>query len=135
MTAPQHGGCAGSGTYRVRVPDTAAPGPSEPTGDDLALRSIRDALLPEEVDDFDREFRPVMSEAADTLDLTGVLQFRRRWRRVAYLQPGQPDGNSADDPQGCSRSNALSALLVSNLCPHLGVVRGSVAVAGWRDAE
>ncbi len=55
----------------------------EPRDEDLALRSIRDALLPEEVGDFDREFRQVMLDATETLDLTEVLAFTRRWRRVA----------------------------------------------------
>jgi hypothetical protein len=66
------------------VPAAAAPGPPEPSDDGLTLRSIRDALLPEEVGDFDREFRAVMSEDTETLDLTGVLEFRRRWHRVAW---------------------------------------------------
>jgi hypothetical protein len=60
-----------------------APSPLEPDDGDLALRAIRDALLPEEIGDFDREFRQVMSEATESLDLTGVLAFTRRWRRVA----------------------------------------------------
>ncbi len=38
----------------------------EPRDEDLALRSIRDALLPEEVGDFDREFRQVMLDATET---------------------------------------------------------------------
>ncbi len=71
-----------SANYRVRVPAAAAP--SEPADNDPTLRSIRDALLPEEVGDFDREFRVVMSEATETFDLSGVLEFRRRWQRVAW---------------------------------------------------
>lgn len=55
----------------------------EPREEDLALRSIRDALLPEEVGDFDREFRQVMLDATETLDLTELLAFTRRWRRIA----------------------------------------------------
>lgn len=82
------------GNYRVPVPATAAPGQPGPSHDELALRSIRDALLPEDVGDFDREFRAVMSEATETLDLTGVVEFRRRWHRVAW---------SSADPQSHRR--------------------------------
>lgn len=52
-----------------------------PAGEDP--RSIRAALLPEEAGDFDREFRAAMTEATESLDLTGVLQVLERWRRVA----------------------------------------------------
>ncbi len=44
---------------------------------------IRDALLPEEVGDFDREYRHVMAEATEGRDLTPVLHMLERWRRVA----------------------------------------------------
>jgi hypothetical protein len=56
------------------VPSLTAPG---------APAAIRDALLPEEVGDFDREYRQVMSEATESRDLTPVLQMLERWRRVA----------------------------------------------------
>lgn len=74
----------GARNYRGDVPTAPTAGPLEPADEDLALRSIRAALLPEEVGDFDREFRAVMSEAIESLDLTGVLAFTRRWRRVAH---------------------------------------------------
>src|SRR5258706_480326 len=79
---------------RAALDIAASPGPLEPAEEDLALRSIRDALLPEEIGDFDREFRHVMREATETLDLTGVLDFLRRWRRVAW---------SSRDPQAHRR--------------------------------
>jgi hypothetical protein len=40
-------------------------------------RSIRAALLPEDVGTFDSEYRQVMAEAIETLDL-------KRWRRIAW---------------------------------------------------
>jgi len=46
-------------------------------------REIRAALLPEEVGDFDREYRHVMAEATETLDLTVVHDCLARWRLVA----------------------------------------------------
>lgn len=42
-------------------------------------------MLPEEAGDFDREYRQVMREAMETLDLTAVLEMLERWRRVALL--------------------------------------------------
>lgn len=46
-------------------------------------RAIRAALLREDVGDFDREYRQVMAEATESLDLTGVLAMLARWRIVA----------------------------------------------------
>ena len=50
--------------------------------DGASPRAIRAELLPEETGDFDREYRQVMREAMETLDLTPVLE---RWRLVALL--------------------------------------------------
>ncbi|WP_239114809.1 DUF6247 family protein [Planotetraspora kaengkrachanensis] len=69
MTAEPHG------------PSTVAPFLAVP---DKTPRAIRAALLPEEVGDFDREFRAVMAEATETLDLTVVTSFIERWWRVAW---------------------------------------------------
>lgn len=65
-------------------------------------RAIRAALLPEEVGDFDREFRSVMAEATETLDLTVVTAFIERWWRVAWSS-GDAYGHRAmlDQPTGC----------------------------------
>jgi hypothetical protein len=60
---------------------TAEPG-SSLTGT-RAPTAIREALLPEEVGDFDREYRQVMAEATEGRDLTPVLEMLERWRRVA----------------------------------------------------
>ena len=48
------------------------------------LRAIREALLPEDKGEFDREFRAVMAEATESLDLTVVTSFIDRWWRVAW---------------------------------------------------
>jgi hypothetical protein len=63
---------------------TGAPYESRPVAPFLAApdktpRAIRAALLPEEIGDFDREFRAVMAEATETLDLTIVTSFVERW--------------------------------------------------------
>lgn len=57
-------------------------GPADPAEQSLAIRAIRNALSPAQVVEFDREFRRVMSEATANFDLSGVLDFMRRWRRV-----------------------------------------------------
>jgi hypothetical protein len=62
---------------------TATAAADQPAPDGPELRRIRAALLPEERGDFDVEFRRVMAEATETLDLTGVVEFTRRWDRVA----------------------------------------------------
>ena len=53
--------------------------------DGASPRAIRAELLPEETGDFDREYRQVMREAMETLDLTPVLEMLERWRLVALL--------------------------------------------------
>jgi hypothetical protein len=47
-------------------------------------REIRAALAGQEVADFDREYRRTMADAAESLDLSGVLSMLRRWQRVAW---------------------------------------------------
>ncbi|WP_285624329.1 DUF6247 family protein [Kineosporia sp. NBRC 101677] len=67
--------------------------PVLPLSGRLAPRSIRDRLIPEEVGDFDREYRRVMAEATETLDLTPVLDMLTRWERVARMTDRDPDGH------------------------------------------
>jgi hypothetical protein len=56
-------------------------------------REIRDALTGEEIGHFDREYRHVMAEAAESLDLSGVLAMLERWRRVAWSTRNDPDAH------------------------------------------
>jgi hypothetical protein len=58
-----------------------------------APREIRDALIGEEVGHFDREYRIVMGEAAESRDLSGVLTMLERWRRVAWSIRDDPDAH------------------------------------------
>ncbi len=44
---------------------------------------IREALTPAERGDFDREYRQVMAESTESLDLNPVIGMLERWRRVA----------------------------------------------------
>jgi hypothetical protein len=57
------------------------------------VRAIRAALLAEEVPVFDAEFRAVMAESAEALDLAPVLEFLRHWRRVAASTVADPAGH------------------------------------------
>jgi hypothetical protein len=53
-------------------------------------RVIRDALPPRERGDFDREYRRVMAEATESLDLDPVIAMLERWRRVAVSAQDAP---------------------------------------------
>lgn len=67
--------------------------PATPLGGRLAPRSIRDRLIPEEAGDFDREYRRVMAEATETLNLQPVLDMLTRWERVARMTDHDPEGH------------------------------------------
>jgi hypothetical protein len=68
-------------------------------------REIRTALIGEEVAHFDREYRQAMADAAESLDLSGVVSMLRRWQRVAWSTQDDPDAHrhmlaSVDDLTG-----------------------------------
>ncbi|MGH3932592.1 MAG: DUF6247 family protein [Pseudonocardiaceae bacterium] len=48
-------------------------------------RAIRAALLAEEREGFDQAYRRALAEAADTLELSGVLDTLEHWRRRAII--------------------------------------------------
>ena len=56
-------------------------------------RAIRVALTGEEIGHFDREYRQAMADAAESLDLSGVLATLERWRRVAWSTQDDPDAH------------------------------------------
>jgi hypothetical protein len=79
-------------TARTRdVAGPAAPFLRPPAPD---LQAIRNALLPEDVADFDQEFRAVMAEATSAMDLAVVASFVERWQRLA-CSTAEPDGHRA----------------------------------------
>jgi len=80
-------------------------------------RAIRAALLPEEVGDFDREFRREMAAATETLDLSGVVAMLARWRRVAL---------SSQDPQEHRRMLEHAAILAAG---------GQVPMVPWEHTK
>lgn len=67
----------------------AAPGPrsgrSGPPFADASPAEVRAALIPEEVAEFERDWRAVLARAAETLDLAEVLETLESWRLVAQL--------------------------------------------------
>lgn len=48
-------------------------------------RDVRAALVPEERADFDRQWRAALTEAAESLELDGVLAVLDSWRRRAAV--------------------------------------------------
>ncbi len=56
-------------------------------------REIRAALIGEEIAHFDREYRRVMADAAESLDLSAVVSMLRRWQRVAWSTRDDPDAH------------------------------------------
>jgi hypothetical protein len=78
----------------VQTRDVAGPAAPFLRRSDPDLHAIRNALPPEDVADFDQEFRRVMAEATSAMDLTVVAAFIEQWRRVAW-SAGEPDGHRA----------------------------------------
>jgi Family of unknown function (DUF6247) len=77
--------------------------------------AIRAMLLPEEVEDFDREFRREMATATETLDLSGAVAMLARWQRVAL---------SSQDPQAHRLMREHAAILATG---------GQIPMVRWRD--
>ena len=67
-------------------------------------RAIRAALIAEEREEFDQAYRRALAEAADTLELAGVLDTLEQWRRRAIISA---------DPQAYRRMLRRVAQLLS----------------------
>ena len=67
-------------------------------------RAIRAALIAEEREEFDQAYRRALAEAADTLELAGVLDTLEHWRRRAIISA---------DPQAYRRMLRRAAQLLS----------------------
>jgi len=52
---------------------------------------VRAALIEEEAGQFDEQWRRALAGAAETFDLSGVMETLDHWRRMAWLQQ-DPDG-------------------------------------------
>jgi hypothetical protein len=68
-------------------PFDASPVPVLPP--DTRPTAIRDALIDEERVEFERAYRQALAEAAETLDLTRVLDVLRNYHRIAWLTQRQ----------------------------------------------
>jgi hypothetical protein len=79
--------------YRGCMSEAASGSEASSPAGRLTPRAIRAQLLPEEAGDFDREYRRVMAEATETLDLAPVLEMLRRWGRVARLTEHDPQAH------------------------------------------
>ena len=67
-------------------------------------RAIRAALIAEERVEFDQAYRRALAEAADTLELAGVLDMLEHWRHRAIISA---------DPQAYRRMLRRAAQLLS----------------------
>jgi hypothetical protein len=74
------------------MPIASASGGEQPVAASTP-REIRAALRGPEVADFDREYRRTMADAAESLDLSGVMSMLRRWQRVARSTQDDPDAH------------------------------------------
>jgi acyl-CoA reductase-like NAD-dependent aldehyde dehydrogenase len=64
----------------------SAPGPGrQPPFADASPAQVRAALTPEDMAEFDRQWREVMARATRELDLTEVLDTLEAWRRTAWV--------------------------------------------------
>jgi hypothetical protein len=52
---------------------------------DASPAEVRAALIPEEAEEFDRQWAVVMARATRELDLTEVLETLESWRRIAWI--------------------------------------------------
>jgi hypothetical protein len=69
--------------YRGEV--TTAETPRQRDFRDASPRQIRDALIPEDVAKFDRDWQELMTKAREALDLAEVLDNVEYWRRHAAI--------------------------------------------------
>jgi Family of unknown function (DUF6247) len=74
-------------TAAAAHPFDASPVPVLPP--DTAPAAIRDALIGQERAEFERAYRAALAEAAETLDLTRVLDVLRNYHRIAWLTQRQ----------------------------------------------
>jgi RNA polymerase-interacting CarD/CdnL/TRCF family regulator len=68
-------------------PFAASPVPALPP--ETTPAAIRDALIDEERAEFEQAYQASMAEAAETMDLTRVLDVLRNYHRIAWLTQRQ----------------------------------------------
>jgi hypothetical protein len=80
-------------------------------------REIRAALVGEEAGHFDREYRQAMADAAESLDLSGVLAMLERWRRVAWSTRDDPEAHRRLEPSD-RLGRLCTGLILRAAVPH-----------------
>ncbi|MGI9000143.1 MAG: DUF6247 family protein [Pseudonocardia sp.] len=93
LRSARGGGTAHAGRYGDGVPVAAvnpfAVSPVLALPPDATPAAIRDALIDEERVEFERAYQDAIAEAAQTLDLTRVLDVLRNYHRIAWLTQRQ----------------------------------------------
>src|SRR6266849_5000241 len=79
--------------YRVDMMPSPSAFDGEQTVSASTPREIRAALIGEEIAHFDREYRRAMADAAESLDLSGVVSMLKRWQRVAWSTQDDPEAH------------------------------------------
>lgn len=74
-------------TAAANNPFSSSPVPELPP--ETTPAAIRDALIDEEREQFQRAYRIAMSEASESLDLTRVLDVLRTYHRIAWMTKRQ----------------------------------------------
>lgn len=86
------------------TPEPPQHGRSGPPLADASPAEVRAALIPEEAAQFEREWREVMGRAAETLDLSEVVETLESWRLVAQLTSASgPEAHRAMYRRAASR--------------------------------
>jgi hypothetical protein len=86
-------------------------------------REIRAALVAEEAGRFDREYRQAMADAAESLDLSGLLAMLERWRRVAWSTRDDPEAHRRmlDNADRLSAGESLATVPWQQVKTQLGL--------------
>lgn len=80
------------GTCRGRVPTMAATAVRVPFSD-ATPAEIREVLLPEELPEFERQYRRALEVAAETFSLDELGKTLRSWRRIAWMTDSDPEAH------------------------------------------
>ena len=106
-TAPDHRAPSMPAAIVVAMTTAGQPHPIPaipPLPEGAGPRAIRAALLAQEQEEFDQAYRRALAEAAETLELAGVLDTLEHWRRRAIMSA---------DPQAYRRMLCRAARLLS----------------------
>lgn len=60
---------------------------------DATPAEIREVLLPEELPEFERQYRRALEVAAETFSLDELAKTLRSWRRIAWMTDSDPEAH------------------------------------------